>query len=78
MSERMTYRVTAVPEGEKFWAVCIDGLPPKMVGATQALREKGEQDIEDMARDAIALLLEVDEDSFDLEIEIKESEGDNT
>lgn len=78
MSERMTYRVTAVPEGEKFWAILIDGLPPKTGGATQALREKGEQDIEDMARNAIALLLEVDEDSFDLEIEIKESEGENT
>jgi hypothetical protein len=43
---------------------------------TQALREKGEQDIEDMARDFVATLMEVDEKSFDLDIEIKEAEGE--
>lgn len=76
MNERMPYRVTAVPEGEKFWYVTISGLPPSILGVTQALREKGEQDIEYMARDLVALALEVDEDSFDLEIEIKKSEGE--
>jgi hypothetical protein len=73
---RKTYKVTAFPEGEKFWVVRIDGLPEGAVCMTQALREKGEQDIEDMARDFVATLMEVDEKSFDLDIEIKEAEGE--
>lgn len=43
-----------------------------MFSTSQALREKGERDIEEMARDFIALMLEVDENSFDLKTEIEE------
>lgn len=70
---RKTYLVTATPEGEKFWVVRIGNLPEGSPNTTQALRERGERDIEEMARDFIALLLEVDEDSFDLQIVV---EGD--
>jgi hypothetical protein len=75
-SKRPLYTVTAVPEGEKFWVVTIGGLPPNISNTTQALREWGPQDIEVMARDFIALALEVDEHSFRLQITIKENEGD--
>lgn len=67
MTGRKVYPVRAVPEG-KFWVVRIDGLPPGMTGVTQALSEDGPDGIETMARECIALQLEVDEDSFDLEI----------
>lgn len=70
-AERKTYKVTAVPEGEKFWVVTIDGLPSTVSNVTQALREEGERHVEVMARDFISLALEVDEKSFDLDIEIK-------
>lgn len=72
MSERTTYTVRAVPEGT-FWVLHIHGLPPGMFRTTQAMREKGDADIEDMARDFIALSLEVGEKSFDLKI-VKEKE----
>jgi hypothetical protein len=68
--QRKTYKVTAVPEGEKFWVVTIDGLPDGQPNVTQARIDSGEHDIEVMARDFIALLLQVDEKSFDLNIEI--------
>jgi hypothetical protein len=71
---RKTYKVTAVPEGEKFWVITIDGLPDSVSNVTQALREEGEQHIEIMARDFVALALEIDEKSFDLDIEIKEAQ----
>ncbi len=72
MTERPAYVVRALPEG-KFWVLHIHGLPPKMFRTTQALQEKGDADIEAMARDFIALSLEVDEQSFDLKI-VKENE----
>lgn len=74
---RKQYRVEAIPEGETFWVLRIHGLPEGMVCVTQAEREKGEQEIEATAREFIALMLEVDEKSFDLEIEIENTEGDN-
>lgn len=66
--KRKTYNVLAVPEGEKFWVVRIYGLPEGLLNTTQALQERGERDIEEMARDFISLMLEVDQDSFDLNI----------
>lgn len=71
MNERPVYVVHATPEG-KFWVLHIHGLPSGMFCTSQALREKGERDIEEMARDFIALSLEVDENSFDLKIVIEE------
>lgn len=71
MTERPEFTVHAVPEG-KFWVLHIQGLPEGMFSTSQALREKGERDIEEMARDFIALMLEVDENSFDLKTEIEE------
>lgn len=65
MTERQRYTVRAAPEG-KFWVLRIEGLPEYMAGVSQALDEHGPDGIEAMARDAIALLLEVDKDSFDL------------
>ena len=67
MTERGTFKVRAVPEG-KFWVIYLDGLPPGCGSVTQALEENGPDGIEAMARDAIALLLEIDENSFDLVI----------
>lgn len=75
MTERKTYHVVATPEGEKFWVVRILDLPEGMFSYTQALRANGKGDIWDMAKDFIALSLEVDENSFDLEVEIKEGES---
>ena len=70
MSERRTYKVTATPEG-KWWVISIEGLPEGLVGVTQA---ESEGEIEEMARECIALLLDVDAASFDVKID-KESEG---
>lgn len=70
MSERKTYTVTATPEG-KWWVINIDGLPAGLTGVTQA---ESEGEIEEMARECIALLLDVDPQSFDVVIS-KESEG---
>ncbi len=71
---RKTYIVRATPEG-KFWALKIEGLPESMFCATQSYMHEGDAGIEVMARDFIALSLEVDENSFDIEI-TKESEGE--
>lgn len=76
MGERPTYIVRAVPEG-KFWVLHIHGLPPGMFCTTQSMREDGDADIEEMARDFIALSLEVSEKSFDLKI-VKENEEEKT
>lgn len=62
MTERPTYHATATRDGE-WYAVKIHDLPPGLAGATQG---RDLDDAESMAREAIALLLEVDEDSFDL------------
>lgn len=62
MTERPTYHATATWDG-KGYAVRIHDLPPNMAGATQG---RNLDDAEFMARDAIAALLDVPEDSFDL------------
>jgi predicted RNase H-like HicB family nuclease len=68
MTSRPTYHATATPDG-KFLAVEIHDLPPDMVGVTQG---RTVDEAEAMARDAIALLLEVPEDSFDLVLTVKD------
>lgn len=78
MTERPSYNVLATPEGEKFWVVRIFGLPEGKTGVTQALREKGAEDIEAMARECIALQLEVDENSFDLNIVVQKPDPELT
>lgn len=72
MPERTTYQATATPEG-KWWAIRIDGLPDGLIGVTQALVKDGWSEVEEMTREVIALLLDVAEDSFDIEI-TKETE----
>lgn len=58
------YTAVATPEGA-MWVIHINGLPPKHIGITQALAEN---EIELMARDCIACLLDIPEDSFDLTV----------
>jgi hypothetical protein len=63
---RKTYSVVAERDGA-WWAIEVTiGLPKNRVVFTQARRIN---DIDAMARDAIALLLEVAPDSFDLAIQ---------
>lgn len=72
MTDKPKYHATATPEG-KFWVIKIDGLPDNLTGVTQAMSDL---DIEEMTRDCIALLLDVDPGSFDVEIEMKEGDSD--
>jgi DNA-directed RNA polymerase specialized sigma24 family protein len=58
---RQAYRVRAVRDG-KWWALSTDGVP----GAFSQVRLLNQA--EPMIRDAIAQVLEVPEDSFDLEV----------
>jgi len=67
MAERKTYHATATKDG-KWWAIQIDGLPPHLVGVTQAFVEDGWDEAITMTRDCIALLLDVDPESFDVEL----------
>lgn len=63
---RKTYNIVAQRDGA-WWAIEVtNGLPANRVVFTQARRIN---DIDAMARDAIALLLEVAPDSFDVVIE---------
>lgn len=62
-ADRTTYRATAIRSGD-WWAIDIADLE---FGHTQAKRHE----IEDMARDLIASLLDVEPDSFDLKIEVQ-------
>ena len=68
MTDRSTYYATVTPSGE-WYAVEIQDSSAKMIGATQG---RDLDDAKAMAREAIALLLDVDEDSFDLVL----TEGD--
>lgn len=61
MSERTTYRVQTWRE-EGFWVIDIDEL-----GLTTQARRLDQ--VEYMARDAIALWLDVDEEAFDIAVE---------
>ncbi|GGT00383.1 MULTISPECIES: type II toxin-antitoxin system HicB family antitoxin [Streptomyces] len=56
------YRATARHDG-KWWSVSFDNLPKGYGGATQG---RTWAEAERMAREAVALLLDVDEDSFEL------------
>lgn len=71
MVERHTYRATAVRDG-KWYAITIHDLPPHLIGVTQAC---GLDEAESMARECIALLLEVPEDSFDLILTVEGLSG---
>jgi hypothetical protein len=61
MRERPIYKARAVREGDR-WALRVDGVPGVQ---TQARRQ---EDVACTARDGLALVLEVPEDSFDLAI----------
>ena len=61
MATRRTYDVHVHREG-KFWAIDVPGI-----GFTQASRLTA---VEETAREAVALTAEVDEDTFDLNIDI--------
>lgn len=60
---RQHYRVRAERSG-RWWAIEVPGVPNAV---SQARRI---DQLEDMAREVVALLLEVDPDSFDLDIEL--------
>jgi hypothetical protein len=74
MTERRTYHATAVKEG-RWWAIEIHDLPPHLVGVTQSAVDEGWKEAEAMTKEVIALLLNVDEDSFDVELEEGDSNG---
>jgi hypothetical protein len=59
--ERPMYKAHAVREGDQ-WAIRVDGVPGVQ---TQARRQ---EDVAFIARDGLALVLDVPEDSFDLAI----------
>ncbi len=61
-----TYRATATRDG-RWWAVEIHGLPPNMVGRTQG---RMLDDARAMASEATALLLDVPEESIDIELTV--------
>lgn len=65
MTERPVYHATATWGGSarKGYAVTIHGLPEKMAGATQGSTW---EEALSMTREAIALLLDVGEDTFDV------------
>ncbi|WP_284578335.1 hypothetical protein [Streptomyces sp. 2P-4] len=56
------YRATARHDG-KWWSVSFDNLPKGYGGATQG---RTWAEAERMAREAVAVLLDIDEDSFEL------------
>lgn len=62
MTERITYHAVAVRDGN-WYAIAVHGLPPHLIGVTQA---RGLEEGESMTRECIALLLDVDKDSFDV------------
>lgn len=74
MKRRQTYRATAEKEG-KWWVIKILDLPPELCGVTQSLIKDGWQTAEMTAREAVSLLLEIPDSSFDMEL--KKVEGDN-
>lgn len=64
-----TYAATATRDGP-WWAVEIDGLPPGMVGATQG---RDLDDSEAMAREVVALLLELPEDDIHIDLRVADA-----
>lgn len=72
MTDRPMYRATAVQDG-RWWAITIHNLPPHLVGVTQSAVDMGWVEAEAMTRECIGLLLDIPEDTFD--VELKE-EGD--
>lgn len=71
MTERKTYHATAVRDG-RWWSIEVHGLPSHLVGVTQSAIDKGWGKAEATVREVIALLLDVEEDSFDVELRDKE------
>ena len=65
MDARERYRAVAV-RSDDWWAIeVVSGLPPNMLALTQA-RTRGE--VEDMARHAVADLLEIDATGVDMSV----------
>lgn len=60
----VTYEATA-ERGAKFWVVTIKGLPEQMFNKTQG---RTWQEASTMARDLVAMMLEIDHDSFGMHI----------
>lgn len=65
---KQTFHATATWDG-KWWAVQIGGLPEGMVGVTQG-RDK--DDAKSMAKEAVALLLNVDESTIEIDMTFAE------
>ncbi|PSR63982.1 MULTISPECIES: type II toxin-antitoxin system HicB family antitoxin [Nocardia] len=66
-----TYNATATRDG-RWWAVEIEGLPPNMVGVTQG---RDLEEAKSMAREVVALLLDVPEDEIDIDLRVAGTEG---
>jgi hypothetical protein len=62
MTERPTYGVTLTRE-DQLWTANVDGLPPHMIGITDAERFA---DLEVEVRDLVAGLTDSDPDTFEL------------
>jgi hypothetical protein len=67
MTDRPMYHATAKQDG-RWWAIDIHDLPPHLVGVTQSAVDEGWEEAESMTREVIALLLDVEEDSFDVNL----------
>ena len=61
-----TYRVVAVRSGEWWEIEVTSGLPDKVLGVSQA---RSLAEVEDVARNLIADLFEVNTDDVDVEVE---------
>jgi hypothetical protein len=66
--ERPIYKAHAVREGDQ-WAIRFDGVPGVQT------RARRQEDVAFIARDGLALALDVPEDSFDLAIYRESSQG---
>lgn len=75
MTERKTYHAVAKKSG-RWWEIAILDLPEHYVGVTQSAVDQGWEEAKSMTREVIALLLDAEEDSFDVELTEK-TEGDN-
>jgi hypothetical protein len=64
VGNKKTYKALARRDG-RWWAVEIQGLPPNYLGVT---RGRTWAEAEEMTRDAIAMLLDIPANSFDVEL----------
>ena len=68
--QRPTFVVRAIPDGN-FWYIEIDGVPRHGDSPGAFTQARSTDEIEPMARDVTAVVLEVPHDSFDLSVRLE-------